>query len=234
VRERQAEAESLRRASLDGGHGVWTRDVAVSRPERQQVEELQLGAVQTLARNERLVVDALAELPGEDQAREGIVQDQTETDGIWTGGDNINLGIATTSIGQGRKAAESIHASLQDLKLPEVAEPKPIGPDKVRLDWYEAKTRGERKVKEPEERLAAPFDEVDLGFSQEQALEETTRCFSCGKCFGCENCWMYCQNNCFVKLPEAHHGHFYKIKLEVCDGCKKCWEECPCGFILGE
>jgi ferredoxin len=37
-----------------------------------------------------------------------------------------------------------------------------------------------------------------------------------------------------VKLPEVSHGHFYKVKLEVCDGCKKCWEECPCGFILGE
>ena len=30
----------------------------------------------------------------------------TGIDGIWTGGDNINLGIATTSIGQGRKAAD--------------------------------------------------------------------------------------------------------------------------------
>ena len=75
---------------------------------------------------------------------------------------------------------------------------------------------------------------VDLGITQEAAIEETDRCFSCGLCFGCENCWMYCQNNCFAKLTPPQHGAFYKIKLEVCDGCKKCWEECPCGFIVGE
>ncbi len=37
----------------------------------------------------------------------------TGIDGVWTGGDNINLGIATTSIGQARKAADCIHAKLQ-------------------------------------------------------------------------------------------------------------------------
>jgi Pyruvate/2-oxoacid:ferredoxin oxidoreductase delta subunit len=86
----------------------------------------------------------------------------------------------------------------------------------------------------PEERLANPLQEIDLGIEPEQALEESSRCFSCGKCFGCENCWMYCQNNCFTKIQQPRHGEFYTVKLDVCDGCKKCWEECPCGFIVGE
>ena len=38
----------------------------------------------------------------------------------------------------------------------------------------------------PAERLAHPMDEIDLGIDREQALEEATRCFSCGLCFGCE------------------------------------------------
>ncbi|MCP4901593.1 MAG: FAD-dependent oxidoreductase [bacterium] len=155
-------------------------------------------------------------------------------DGIWTGGDNINLGIATTSIGQGRKAAESIHVTIQGLDLPRNGDTSMIGHDKLKLDWYEQQERAERFVKEAQDRLEKPFDEVDLGLEAEAVLAETKRCFSCGKCFGCENCWMYCQNNCFAKLPEPSHGQFYKVKLEVCDGCKKCWEECPCGFILGE
>jgi NADPH-dependent glutamate synthase beta subunit-like oxidoreductase/Pyruvate/2-oxoacid:ferredoxin oxidoreductase delta subunit len=155
-------------------------------------------------------------------------------DGVWTGGDNINLGIATTAVGQGRKAAESIHASIQGLDLPAERSAATIGPEKLKIDWYEAKKRGERRVASPEERLARPNDEVDLGLTDEDSLLEASRCFSCGKCFGCENCWMYCQNNCFVKLTPPQHGQFYRIKLEVCDGCKKCWEECPCGFILGE
>jgi NADPH-dependent glutamate synthase beta subunit-like oxidoreductase len=161
---------------------------------------------------------------------------RTEVDGIWTGGDNINLGIATTAIGQGRKAAESIHASLRGQELSDVKAGEMIRSDKVKMEWtgYDAVPRGERRVIAPEERLSKPDEEIDLGLTVEAALAETTRCFSCGKCFGCENCWMYCQNNCFTKLQQPEHGKFYKIKLEVCDGCKKCWEECPCGFIVGQ
>jgi NADPH-dependent glutamate synthase beta subunit-like oxidoreductase/Pyruvate/2-oxoacid:ferredoxin oxidoreductase delta subunit len=159
---------------------------------------------------------------------------QTEVEGIWTGGDNINLGIATTAIGQGRKSAEAIHAKLSGTELPINGETKMVLSDKIKLEWYEAKERNQRTVLPPDERLANPEKEIDLGFNLDQVMEEVTRCFSCGKCFGCENCWMYCQNNCFTKLQQPEHGQFYKVKIDVCDGCKKCWEECPCGYILGE
>jgi Pyruvate/2-oxoacid:ferredoxin oxidoreductase delta subunit len=76
------------------------------------------------------------------------------------------------------------------------------------------------------------MDEMDLGITQEQALEETKRCLSCGLCFGCENCWMYCQTSCFKKKKEIEPGeYFYSIDLSKCDGCKKCSEECPCGYL---
>ncbi len=42
---------------------------------------------------------------------------------------------------------------------------------------------------------------------------------------------MYCQSNCFKKIPEPTQGHYYKIDLSTCDGCKKCGPECPCGFL---
>jgi NADPH-dependent glutamate synthase beta subunit-like oxidoreductase/Pyruvate/2-oxoacid:ferredoxin oxidoreductase delta subunit len=159
---------------------------------------------------------------------------RTGVDGIWTGGDNINLGIATTSIGHARKAAECIHAALRGGQPAEVDPGKPVLSDRIKLDWYEPKPRTKRRVMAPEERLAKPEQEIDSGLTHDDALAEASRCFSCGKCFGCENCWMYCQNNCFVKIQKPAHGAFYTIKLEVCDGCKKCWEECPCGFIVGE
>jgi Pyruvate/2-oxoacid:ferredoxin oxidoreductase delta subunit len=108
----------------------------------------------------------------------------------------------------------------------------PIGPDRLKLDWYAPAKPAIRNILSAEERLANPYDEVDLGITQEQALAETTRCFSCGKCFGCENCWMYCQASCFTKIHEqVTLGHFFDLNTSVCDGCKKCSEECPCGFI---
>ena len=156
---------------------------------------------------------------------------RTEVSGLWTGGDNIGLGLATISIGQGSKAAESIHAAMRG-EEPKGMPPRPlVGPEKIRMDHYEAKPRSLRQVLSPEERLARPYDEIDHGITAEQTLIEVTRCFSCGKCFACEKCWMFCQAGCFVKVPDPHLGHYYKMKLEVCDGCKKCADECPCGFL---
>ncbi|MCJ7756188.1 MAG: hypothetical protein MUP13_16630, partial [Thermoanaerobaculales bacterium] len=110
-----------------------------------------------------------------------------------------------------------------------------IRADKLKIDWYPPVDRTQRQVKEPADRLANPFDEVDLGLLAGDALTEIDRCLSCGKCFGCENCWMYCQNNVFGKTKEPSLGNFFEIKkMEMCDGCKKCWEECPCGFIVGQ
>jgi Pyruvate/2-oxoacid:ferredoxin oxidoreductase delta subunit len=99
------------------------------------------------------------------------------------------------------------------------------------MDWYDDKPAAKRAVLSPEERLANPMKEMDLGITQEQAIEETTRCFSCGQCFGCENCWMYCQSSCFKKVKETTPGNYYAIELGTCDGCKKCAEECPCGYL---
>jgi NADPH-dependent glutamate synthase beta subunit-like oxidoreductase len=156
---------------------------------------------------------------------------RTTIEGVWSGGDTLRLGLATISIGQGRNAAECIHATLRGEEPRAPAKKEPIGADKIKLDYYDQKPRAERKILSPEERLARPMDEVDLGITREAALEETTRCFSCGNCFGCERCWMYCQSSVFKKIPDAALGHFYKIDLSTCDGCKKCAPECPCGFL---
>ena len=99
-------------------------------------------------------------------------------------------------------------------------------PDKVKLDWYKPAERHERaQCPWPS---AQPDTEIELGLSEAEALDEAKRCMSCGMCMDCETCWMYCTNNCFVKLPKGEH---YKVKLELCNGCKKCADACPCGYI---
>jgi NADPH-dependent glutamate synthase beta subunit-like oxidoreductase len=156
---------------------------------------------------------------------------RTAIEGVWSGGDTLALGLATISIGQGRKAAECIHATLRGEEPRAWSTQPPIGVDRILLSYYDEKPRAERKILSAEERLAKPMDEVDLGVPKEAALEETTRCFSCGNCFGCERCWMYCQSSCFKKIPQPTQGYYYKIELSTCDGCKKCGPECPCGFL---
>jgi Pyruvate/2-oxoacid:ferredoxin oxidoreductase delta subunit len=99
------------------------------------------------------------------------------------------------------------------------------------VDVYEAKPRAERDILSPESRLANPLEEIDKGITDEAALDEVARCLSCGSCFGCERCWMYCTPGCFGKIAEPHPGEYLTIKLDTCNGCKKCAEECPCGFL---
>jgi len=156
---------------------------------------------------------------------------KTSVPKVWTGGDNMNLGLATTAVGQGRAAAESIHASLRGTQPAESTKGPAVPASRLKLDFYEARPRAERRLLAAAERLANPHAEIDLGLTQEQTVAEAQRCFSCGLCFGCERCWMYCTPSCFSKVGQPEVGTYFKIKLDTCDGCKKCVDECPCGFL---
>lgn len=150
----------------------------------------------------------------------------TQVDGVFSGGDDVNLGLVTIAIGQGRFAAEAIDAYLRGRKLEKPVAPPAVTPDKMKLAWYKEAARNERSHLAPGQR--GMETEIEQGLTEDQAMAEAARCMSCGLCMDCETCWMYCTNSCFVKLPKGEH---YKIKLEVCNGCKKCAEECPCGYI---
>ncbi len=156
---------------------------------------------------------------------------KTGMDKVWTGGDNTNLGIATAAIGQGAKAARGIHAFLRGVEPREDDRPPVVGPERMRFEHYDTLERTKRNVMTGKQRLANPKEESDKGITAEQTLAEVQRCLSCGNCFGCEKCWMYCTPSCFKKIPETKPGAYYKVDLGTCDGCRKCAEECPCGFL---
>ncbi len=155
----------------------------------------------------------------------GRIEDDT-----WAGGDVVDLGIAATAVFHGRRAAERVHTELRGMEPPPLDELQSIGKDKLRLDLYDPLDRTERAHRPVEEWLEKPNDEIDHGITKDQFLEEAKRCLSCGSCFGCERCWMYCTPSAIVKLEKQAPGSYYTVKLELCDGCNKCAEECPCGF----
>ncbi len=153
----------------------------------------------------------------------------TKVEGVWAGGDAVSLALVTTAVGQGRRAAESIDAKLRGVELPRESEPPLIKTDRMRLDHYEKKERATIPKLAPEERLKEMDAEANLAISQEQAIAEAQRCMSCGFCFDCEKCWLFCQDQAVNKPMQK--GVLYTFKMENCTGCKKCAEECPCGFI---
>jgi len=170
--------------------------------------------------------DAERYISGRDWLKPG--EDWAVEDGVYAGGDAVNLDLVTTAIGHGRLAAEQISATLSGEEH-RVEEKPIIKHDKMRLDHYELMDRNDRAWVPVADRFDGSVElEVDLGITEEQLQAESKRCMSCGQCFSCEKCWMYCQSNCIHKQGV---GEVYLFKLDTCDGCKKCWEECPCGFI---
>ncbi|MHC4177896.1 MAG: NAD(P)-binding protein [Planctomycetota bacterium] len=153
----------------------------------------------------------------------------TKVEGVYAGGDAVSLALVTTAIGQGRRAAESIDRKCRGEEEPQESELPLIQTDRLRLDHYEKKERAPTVALSAEERLAGMDTEVNLPISREQAIEETKRCMSCGYCFDCEKCWLFCQDQAVDKPLQK--GVLYTFKMENCTGCKKCAEECPCGFI---
>ena len=150
---------------------------------------------------------------------------------LYAGGDVLDLGVATTAVLHGRRAAEAAHAELRGQEFRRPAERPPIPLERIKLSYYDEKPKAEGAHRPVEEWLGKADDEIALGITDEQFLEEASRCFSCGLCFGCERCWMYCTPGCFIKQPQITEGSYYTVKIDTCDGCKKCVDECPCGYL---
>jgi NADPH-dependent glutamate synthase beta subunit-like oxidoreductase len=72
-------------------------------------------------------------------------------------------------------------------------------------------------------------EEVIQAFSREQAMEEASRCFSCGTCNACDNCYLVCPEPCIVRSVRSNG--LYKILTDYCKGCRVCIEECPTGCL---
>jgi Pyruvate/2-oxoacid:ferredoxin oxidoreductase delta subunit len=136
------------------------------------------------------------------------------------------LGLVIIAIAQGRFAADAIDAYIAGKQLQKPVALPVLSGDRLKLDYYAASPRQEGHHVPLAERQ--PDTEIERGLTETEVIEEAKRCMSCGMCMDCETCWMYCTNNCFVKLPKGEH---YKIKLELCNGCKKCADACPCGYI---
>jgi formate dehydrogenase major subunit len=187
------------------------------------------------------VISAIAQVPvldgfeALDQEGGWLVTDEqgAVADGVLAGGDALGPGIAGKAILQGRRAAERLHARLAGAgesaqKLPE----RPaIGAERVRLATKPAAAAVHSPVLTPEQRLQPEMPEVGATISEAQFLAEVERCFSCGLCFGCEQCYMYCTAGCFTRLEEPRPGLYFSLSLDACQECGKCVEVCPCGYL---
>ncbi|MBN2255411.1 MAG: FAD-dependent oxidoreductase [Deltaproteobacteria bacterium] len=75
------------------------------------------------------------------------------------------------------------------------------------------------------------FGEIDLKISANLAIRETERCFNCGLCNQCDNCYLFCPDIavCHDESKQGRH-----INYDYCKGCGLCVVECPRNAMILE
>jgi putative selenate reductase YgfK subunit len=141
---------------------------------------------------------------------------------IFAGGD-IVTGAASVveAIAAGRRAAERIDRMLSKQPEPAVEEPRTISIENINTAYF---TKSKRVLvpRISREEALGGWREIFTGFDDELLRRESDRCFSCGVCNFCDNCWIYCPDVAVNRLSDQ-----YEFNYDYCKGCLVCVTECP-------
>jgi NADPH-dependent glutamate synthase beta subunit-like oxidoreductase len=156
---------------------------------------------------------------------------------FFAAGDIVQVGsgqplMVVNAVGDGKRVAFNIDKVLRGEPL----QPRTISLDvisdlnRMNMTYFPHFPRVQQALLQPENRRRTQ-DEVIQAFSEEQAIEEANRCFSCGTCNACDNCYLVCPEPCIIRADRSNG--LYKILVDYCKGCRVCIEECPTGCLEG-
>ncbi|MCL4500864.1 MAG: FAD-dependent oxidoreductase [Deltaproteobacteria bacterium] len=157
-----------------------------------------------LAIGQRTNLKFITEADGIKLTPRGLIEADPETlatsrEGVFAGGDVVSGPyIAIAAVAAGREAAISIDRYLngQDLKAGREKPLRPIPKEEGNWTPIPAGTAKKRRAEMPELPQAAwtsGFKEINLGFSESEAMAEAERCLNCGGCSECLQCVAACQ-----------------------------------------
>jgi NADPH-dependent glutamate synthase beta subunit-like oxidoreductase/Pyruvate/2-oxoacid:ferredoxin oxidoreductase delta subunit len=89
------------------------------------------------------------------------------------------------------------------------------------------------------DKVIGNFEERLLPLSETAVVDEAKRCMSCGLCFECDNCVVFCPQGAVSRVgkKERTTGRYVETDYSKCIGCHICTDVCPTGYIqmgLGE
>lgn len=109
-----------------------------------------------------------------------------------------------------------------------------IPADELFLGHFPFTPRNRRQhVEVSAENVLGNFEERLVALDEEKAVAEAKRCMSCGMCFECDNCVVFCPQEAVKKTPkaEATMGRYVYTDYSRCIGCHICADVCPTGYI---
>jgi len=108
------------------------------------------------------------------------------------------------------------------------------------LGHFNYHARNKRKEEVPSaEQVLGHFKERVIGLTETEAVDEAKRCMSCGMCFECDNCVIFCPQDAVYRVDKDKRttGRYVATDYAKCIGCHICADVCPTGYIkmgLGE
>ncbi len=109
-----------------------------------------------------------------------------------------------------------------------------ISSERLFLSHFKYEARHLREVHGPDsEHVLGDFAERTRSLSEAEAVEEAGRCMSCGMCFECDNCVIYCPQDAVYRVPKDSKtmGRYVATDYTRCIGCHICADVCPTGYI---
>jgi glutamate synthase (NADPH) small chain len=140
----------------------------------------------------------------------------------------IDQGLRGTSLAGKAVGGFAVH-NYEDRSASEVCKS-----DELFLGHFPYQERIKRTEIGPSaEEVLGHFEERMVGLTDKQAVDEAKRCMSCGMCFECDNCVIYCPQTAVKRTPksEATMGRYVYTDYDLCIGCHICADVCPTGYI---
>ena len=135
----------------------------------------------------------------------------------------IDLGLRGTS-----EADFAVH-NYEDRSSSEI-----ISADELFLGHFGETPRNKRKhIEVTADDVIGNFQERLMPLTEEEAVNEADRCMSCGMCFECDNCVVYCPQEAVKRTPAKDRttGRYVYTDYDRCIGCHICADVCPTGYI---
>ena len=173
---------------------------------------------------------------------------RTALEGIFAGGDlTSNQRTVAHAIGSGKKVAMAIDCYLKGNDSEEAIRrilvgngpslsifrylhpgerfrnPHVVNFEELNMDYFEPAKRERESKGRLKERIKR-FTEVTSTLTENAASREAERCFSCGTCNECENCYIFCPDASILKKGEKISQ---QVDYDFCKGCGICFVECP-------